>query len=333
VIALDTRPIAPGMSRSALNKWMTGASSDHPIAHQMRVDADGEWLNALAALLAELDQRDPVRLDGKRRDFRRLHDKDRWDDLCSELIFARWLVRTGIDFEFGAPGSPQPDLIVQDPHVGIEITRRRGDGSRALWRALWAGLHGVRPRPRLLITLSGHPLAVRQKVLADIVSEVITANEEGQSTVHAVLRPARDGHPAITATIDLHRGISVVPTARYADSASLLSVTLLDIEDVISAVLEDEQKSRQGAALPSIVVVDVSDLPDAVWMRPNSMWGPRLADLQSGDQTFAGAALMMSSVTTSPPRFVLAVNPHACSDARMGVERLGHRLGLANLPS
>jgi hypothetical protein len=173
---------------------------------------DEDWLDDLDELLLELIEHGPTRLDGKRRDFRALTDRDRWDDLRAELIVARWLTRRGIDYAFGAPGEPAPDIVVADPTVGVEVTRRRHDGAAELrWAIFHAVLDAPKPKPQPLITLSAHPLAIRRRVLDAIVDAFREAAASDERTVHAVVRPQRDGYPAITAEIDFAVALAPCP--------------------------------------------------------------------------------------------------------------------------
>jgi hypothetical protein len=260
-------------SRLALDSWLTGVSEAHPVFRQksMASPEDEDWLDDLDELLLELIEHGPTRLDGKRRDFRALTDRDRWDDLRAELIVARWLTRRGIDYAFGAPGEPAPDIVVADPTVGVEVTRRRHDGAAELrWAIFHAVLDAPKPKPQPLITLSAHPLAIRRRVLDAIVDAFREAAASDERTVHAVVRPQRDGYPAITAEIDFRGGVSAVPRMLYLPSATSIGPTLLDVEDVVVRALEEPRKIKQSASMPTILVIDVSVLPNVTWLRPTA---------------------------------------------------------------
>lgn len=296
--------------RPSLARWLDGATPEHPLALQMQEPGFQDLLDRLDELFRQLDVAAPQRLDGKRRDFRALTDQGRWHDLLSELLFARWLIEHRVHFDFGAAGSPQPDLILPTHKLGIEITRRERRPERELRRALYRELKGHPRRPKPVLLLSAHPLSVRQKVLDSIVEEVRRSLARGESHVYAVLRPGRDGHPATTAEIDLYGGWSALPRVVYKDSSARLDVTLLDIEDLILTCLEDKRKSRQGAAMPSVLVVDISDLPQPAWLRPNRIWASRLAALLQREHSYSAVAVMFASVW-EPPRFAMGIGRHA----------------------
>ena len=236
--------------RSTLDRWLEGTGPEHPIRREIRFGGMDDYLDELERLLTTLERAAPTRLGGKRRDFRGLTETERWQDLLSELLVARWSVCQGVGFEFGGLGTAQPDLVLSEYDFGIEVTRRSRNGAVALRRSLYRGLANVTPRPQPVVTLNAQPLAIWEGILAQINDEALATLRSGGRHLQAVVRPARDGHPAATADIDLFAGPSAYPTIRYSSPATTLAVTMLDIEDLVVACLEDSRKTKQGAAMP-----------------------------------------------------------------------------------
>jgi hypothetical protein len=313
--------------RLALDRWLEGTGSDHPIRREIRLGGMDDYLDELERLLTTLDRAAPTRLAGKRRDFRGLTDRERWRDLLSELLVARWLVRQGVGFDFGGPGTAQPDLVLSEYDFGIEVTRRSRNGAVALRRSLYRGLASVTPRPQPVVTLDAQPLAIWEGILAQINDEALATLRSGGRHLQAVVRPARDGHPAATADIDLFGGPSAYPTIRYSSPATTLAVTMLDIEDLVMACLEDSRKTKQGAAMPCLLVVDGSSLVSAVWLRAKGAWANRLARILRQQHTFVAVALMFASVW-EPPQLALGIGPNADDDVRRAIIGWSEQMGM-----
>lgn len=239
-----------------------------------------DWATGqLEQLLGRLETVAQQRIEGKVRDFRALKDWDRWSDLRSELLLADWITSRGLQVEFGDPRRPNPDIVVPGLGVGIEVTRRARGGTRELRQAIMAGTAGVDPRPRVMVHVSAQVLSIRKGVLEQITHEVAAAAQAGEPQISAVLRPAHDDQPAATAQIFFNRGRSVVPTIALLPAAVNLKVTMIDIENVADACLRDKQKSAQGAAMPSLLLIDATELAPAVWLRSPQAWSQRLARL------------------------------------------------------
>ena len=193
--------------------------------------------------------------------------------------------------------------------------------------SLFRRLKGVRPRSRPVVTLSAQPLAIREGVLKQISDEAVAALTRGDHHLDAVVRPARDGHPATTAAIDLFRGDSEWLRVRYLESAALLAVTMLDVEDLILSCLEDKRKAKQGASMPCLLVIDASRLVDAVWLRPKDTWAKRLAHLLTDEHTFIGVALLYGRVGALP-HLALGIGPQASADDLTAIARWSEQMGI-----
>lgn len=277
---------------------MKGAGPSHPF----RADPyPQEHLEDAEGILASLESAQILRLEGKRRDFRGLRDADRWADMRAEFHVANWHVRRGVRVEFGSPKTPNPDLIVPDFELGLEVTRRARNGLTDLRRAVRAGCRNwegkPRPQPRILVT--GQPLSIRSSILTQITEEVSNALRDGQDVVNVVMRPASGDRPAMTARITLSGG-SVSVMMRYHPDASDLTVTMADIEQLALDCLDDHRKRAQGASMTALLLIDISRLPGSVWLRSPAQWSRRLSTLLTEDHTFAGVGFVAFPVADDP---------------------------------
>lgn len=302
---------------------MEGASENHPLLERMGEDWATEELEQL---LGRLEAVAPQRLEGKARDFRALRDWDRWSDLRSELLLADWITSRGLQVEFGDPRRPNPDIVVPGLGVGIEVTRRARGGTRELRRAIMAGTAGLKPRPRVTVHVSAQVLSIRKGVLEQITHEVASAAQAGQPRISAVLRPAHDDQPAATAQIYLNRGRSVVPTIALLPAAANLTVTMINIENVADACLRNKQKIAQGAAMPSLLMIDATELAPAVWLRSPQAWSHRLASLITPQDTFAGVGLVAAALG-SEPRVAVGLGPNSI-EGRTRIHEWVTRMGI-----
>lgn len=320
-------------SRPTLTQWLEGARPEHPLLREIALGGLDEHLDALEAMLWQLEEAAPTRLAGKRRDFRRLNAAARWWDLCSELQLAAWLAQREVPFEFGAPGTPQPDLVLPGLGFGLEVTRRERRARRDLVMTVFSAIHSVRAelmiKPKPVIYLTGQPLTVRARVLQDISDSVVEALRNGEREVMAVVRPARDGHPAMTARVDLHGGWSAMPRVCYTAEAAELTVPMLDVEDLVVDCLSGTQKDRQAASMPTILVIDVTRLSDVAWLRTPGRWSRRLPRLLTVDHSFVAVGLMFASLGV-PPRMGIGIGPWASASTRSSMIDWAERMGMTH---
>jgi hypothetical protein len=318
-------------ARATLAQWLQGARPEHPLLRDIALGGMDEHLDAVEAMLRQLEKVSPMRLAGKRRDFRRLDASARWWDLCSELQLAAWLAMRGVPFEFGAPGSPQPDLVLTDLGFGLEVTRRERRARHDLVMTVFRAVLSVRAewvnKPRPVIYLTGQPLTIRVRVLQEIHDAVVDSLRAGEREVMAVVRPSCDGLPAMTARIDLHGGRSVVPHVCYTAEAAALAAPMADVEDLVVDCLTDRQKDRQAASMPTALVIDVSRLSDIVWLRTPGMWSRRLPQLLTVDHHFVAVGLMLASLG-SPPRMGIGIGPWASASTRTAMIDWAKSMGI-----
>lgn len=277
----------------------------------------------LAPFLAAVDATHAERLAGKRRDFRAAEDFERLRDLMSEMHTLLWLHRHGLRPDFGpVDGSPTPDLVLSDLGLGLEVTRlARPEIGWRLVRVVFDEVLRCRPRPRATIHLSGRPVTVRASVLEALKDEVRLSLEHDHSPVFAVLRPARGDSPAITARITFDRPSgSVIPTLVAPPSGwSLLARQ--DVEELVSRVLVDKRKRRQGEAMPTVLCVDVGGLMPAITRSAAGAWSVRLAEILDEHRhrtSFAALALVAFGDGSTAPRVALGISPPSSVVYRWG---------------
>ena len=331
-----------------LEEWMFGCRPNHPLAGALTDTSRPMDWQRVEDLLHRLVMAQPLRLATKRREFRSLTSPDRYQDLLSELGVGAWLVDHGVAFEFGKTGGqPQPDLVLPDFGFGIEVTRRKRSPDADLRRAISKGVYSAIPGaerhewkrsgkriPTPVARVTGQPIAIRRRVLDDLSVEVEQAIRQGHQHVHGVVRPARDGYPAVVASIDLYGGRSGMPRIVHDERWLDLTIPMRDIEDLVLAALEDRRKSVQGSSMPTILLIDASQLSQLLWLRSLSTWADRLGMLLSPDHTFVGVGL---TKLWQGPRLGLGVGPPATPETRDSVTRwadqMGMRLTTRNLPN
>jgi hypothetical protein len=314
-----------------LQAWLKNAGVDNPVRAYLQVDCMHDYLDAVEDTLQELDCAAPRRLEGKRRDFRGLRAADRWFDLYSELYVAAWLARKRVAFEFGEPGKPQPDLVLPDRGFGIEVTRRERRAREDLVAVVCDAIRTVEdrlpPRTKPLIRLNGQPVAIRQKVLRQLSNRVVGALLAGERTVRQEVRSAIDGHDAIEVDVDFYAGWSRWPRFIYTDEAAKLAVPMLDIEDLVARCLEDKRKARQGAGMPSLLMIDVTHLSDVVWLRPLERWSRELGRVLSPEHTFVAVGLLLVGPGEGP-RIAIGIAPWAESSVKDAILTWAGAVGL-----
>ncbi len=166
-----------GQRYPILSEWMKGAGPKHPYATEFQAAPKydyGQWaeLDYLESLLSGLHRAAPGRLEGKRRDFRKLRDKPGHLGMRAELVVAGRLADRGIGFDFGATDTPQPDMVLRDLGLGIEVTTRSTNAEWVLKRELAMAMRVHRPKVHLLMEYSAKPFTIRSKVREQIIQEV-----------------------------------------------------------------------------------------------------------------------------------------------------------------
>lgn len=313
---------------------MNGANAEHPFADTLRrpeAEDFGQWttLDEVERVLVTLQKAAPQRLEGKRRDFRALRLDDGLRGMKAELVFAAYLALHGVAFDFGASGTPQPDLVLRALDLGVEITTRKSDALWDLREHLARAMADVRPRVRLSLEFSARPFAIRSKVKEAITKEVRAAAAAGETEVYCVIRPAGNGHAAITLKITImpRPGLGYFPEVHVQHPGPLLTPLMRDVEDELVVAMEDKRKRRQGEAMPTVLVVDLAHVSGA-WLRSTHIWGKRLLDLIQPEHGFAALAIIVTSAWTTNFRFILGESAYAPPTVIESLRTFEQALGL-----
>lgn len=316
-----------------LTAWMVGARADHPFAGMLsRLDADdrGQWatLDDVEAVLEILHAAAPAGLDGKQRQFGAIgRGAGALRSIQAELVLGAYLARHRVGFGFGVPGGVQPDLVLPEVNLGLDITAQQADAVWALRNHLTFAMRDVQPPVQLGLQVTAHPFAIPLTVRNAIVDRVRAALSSGETEVQCVLRPAGPDHASITlrVTIAQPAGLSW-PRVTVQRSGALLPPSIGDVEDGLMAAIEEAREHRQARPMPTVLVVDIGHLSGA-WLRSAQPWGDRLIGLLHPEDGFAALAMMVSSGWVTDFPFMLAQSPHAAPSAIDSLRRFEQAFG------
>jgi hypothetical protein len=221
----------------------------------------------------------------------------------SELVLAAWLARAGIKFEFGQPGQPQPDLVLPDWGLGIEVGSRTLNDTQQLEDEIRAVIEAGHDAEQVQIIYDTWPLAIRETVRGIIAAAVERGLEVDEEVV-----PAHDDQPAVRVHITRapSSGLSTVNTSV---DGSLLTSHMYEVEaEIRSKVIKNSGKVRQAESMPTVLVIDVARCGLA-WMRPLEMWRQVLEDILDEDDPYVAVAVMVIA-PGGPMQVAWVANPH-----------------------
>lgn len=321
-----------------LSHWIAGAKLSHPWAYEIHDEFDTKYgydtfagYEPVEAVLRTMRAAKPNRIEGKRRDFRSVRSGPGMQAIETELTFAARLAAHGIAFDFGAPSTPQPDLVLCDLGLGIEITHRKADPT---WDLKWHLKNVFQSRAsstqlHIELEFSAMPFAIRSKVRDALVDEIRRAAMEGESTVHCVVRPARGGQPAITvkATIYPTKHAYGFPKIKFSEDVDRYRVLMADVEDAIVQTMRDKRKRRQAAAMPTALMIDLNRVKGA-HLRPSNAWVDRLLGLIEPEDKFVGVGLLYGRHWDPESPLILVRNPHVDAGELSGLRTLCRALDL-----
>lgn len=307
-----------------LSDWMTGVKPPHPWAYELYTDFDDKYgydsfadYVPVERVLHTLYAVRPGRLQGKRREFRSIKSGRELGSLEAELAFAARLANHGVDFDFGAPSAPQPDLVLHDMNLGIELTTRSADPTHDLvWHlATTFGFTGPGPKLQIHLEFNAVPFAIRTRVRDGLTEEIRRAAEEGQSTIFCVVRPALNRQPAITvkATIYPVKRPLGFPRVTFTEDVNRYRVLMADIEAAIVQTMREKRKVRQANSMPTILVIDMDRVRGA-HLRPTNAWVDRLLRLVEPDDKFIGLGMIYGRRWNPESPLILVRNPNVESN-------------------
>jgi hypothetical protein len=328
----------PGLFPS-LDDWMAGTAANHPLrewyddaaADDAATSPRRMILNALDTIIGRLDAAQPARLSAERKDFRNARTTDDLRIVRSELLAGGMLARAGIGFDFGVRGGmPQPDLVLRDSVLGIEVKNRTLDGLRELERDLDAAIAELAAPATVYLACDERPLVIKPDVRAAIVSQATAMIQAGQ---HGTFVTQLDQPWAATPQLDL--SVRITERSPVEGSAHVifeegffaLPASLADAEAEVIKVLNDAQKIQQARAMPTILLVDAGMTGMAVF-RPPHIWAQRLGQLLPSDTPFVGIAVMMPELTRADAPIALATRPGVEPATLTAVQKLSADLGL-----
>lgn len=321
-------------NRPTLTEWMKGASARHPL-HELRDDPlpdAAEILDRFDELLATVELAAPARWQGKRRDFRRVTTEQQLLELRGEFVIAAKLARSGTSFDFGTPGISNPDLILRDAEVGVEVTGKTPEGVQHLYEEIDVMLRNL-PGCAVTLWFSDYPVRIRAGERRDLLERVRAIAENVATVRHGGVAELRVEDPrngssiAIQATVlpvpRLARGLRVT----WETDGGPLGPALAAVEREVLSVLDNPQKRRQADSMPTLLAVDIARL-GAGWMRPPKVWASALAEAIPHDCPFVGLAVFMNALDRVDGEMALAASPAATAEDRDRLRYLGRGLGL-----
>ncbi|MFJ5546790.1 hypothetical protein [Streptomyces sp. NPDC093225] len=325
-----------------LQGWMDKTPQDHPLA-DLITEATGNnpadsfastTVTAFESIIEALERAQPERLATVRRDFRNARTFN--DDLMivrAELVAGAKLARAGIPFDFGRRnGATDPDLVLREMNLGIEVKARRLDGLRDLHDELKAALADIDPPVLVHLIPDSQPLTIKPDKRAEVIAETVQRVRNGSlgTAVKEIDQPwsARtrlllkigiyQGH-------DLPRGSLVTVTNAFWGSEP--GPHLADVEDQVRLVLQDEQKVRQAESMPTILLVDAARTGSA-YIRSPKVWARRLEMLLPDTTPFVGAAVMTPTLDDPDVGISLGLRANLSDQDQAAVDELTRRLGL-----
>ncbi|MFF7986951.1 hypothetical protein ACFZDK_49095 [Streptomyces sp. NPDC007901] len=328
-----------------LQDWMDKAPQDHPLADLIteatgNSPADNFAFATVAAfenIIEALEKARPERLAGVRRDFRNARTFN--NDLLivrAEMVAGAKLARAGILFDFGRRnGATDPDLVLREMNLGIEVKARRLDGLEDLRDELAVALAEVDTKVLVTVCPDSQPLIIKADVRAKVVADTIQRVRSGSlgSAVTEVEQPW-SARKRLLLKISIHEadnlpnGSLVTVVNGFWDSEP--GPHMLDTEAQVLAALHDEQKIRQAQAMPTILLVDVARTGSA-YIRSPRVWAQRLETLLPDTTPFVGVAVMVPSADDPDVGISLGLRSNLSDQDRAAVDELTRRLGLTGV--
>ncbi|MGW1619945.1 hypothetical protein [Streptomyces sp. NPDC002172] len=328
-----------------LQDWMDKAPQEHPLRDYFDLASGNGATDSVASAIVSafeniteaLETAKPERLAGVRHDFRKAATTDDLLIVRAEMVSGAKLARAGIPFDFGRRnGATEPDLMLRDMNLAIEVKARRLDGLQDLRDELQAALADVTPPVLVELRTDSQPLVIKKDVRDKVVEETVQrARSQNYGTaVTTVDQPwsARKSlliHVGVYQAADLTDGSRIIITGGFWNAEP--GPHLMDVEDEVLAVLEkDEQKLRQAGTRPTILLFDAARTGMS-WIRTERVWAQRLATRLPDTTPFVGAAVMTPKLDDPDAGIALAVRENLSAQDRAAVDDLARRLGLTGV--
>lgn len=327
-----------------LQEWLNRAPQDHPLHSLVSKAATNseqdsfavEAVTAFEDLIEILEQAQPLRLDSVRADFRHARTFDELLDARAELVAGAKLGRAGVLFDFGQRNAcPQPDLVLREMDLGIEVKARRLNGLRDLHDELEDALAAIDAHVLVHLIPDSQPLIIKADVRARVVEETLQRVRNGDlSTTVTVVEQPWAARKQLLLSVRILEAPGPPYSSRVVITNGFWSSEpgphLRDAEEQVRAVLESEQKVRQAKSMPTILLVDVARTGVA-WIRTPAVWARHLAALIPENSPFVGVAVMIPTLDSSDVAISLGLRANLPEQVRDAVQKLAHRLGLIGI--
>lgn len=327
-----------------LRSWMDKTPQEHPLRdyvdQAIRDGASDSAASLFSAafenIIEALEKAQPQRLNSVRGDFRKARTTDDLLIVRAELVASAKLARASVPFDFGRRNrSPEPDLVLREMNLGIEVKARRLDGLRDLHDELEDALAGIEPPVLVRLMPDSQPLIIKRDVRAKVIEETVQRVRAGDlgSVVTEVHQPW-SARKRLLLNVGIYQADGLPNGSRVTLAngfwGSEPGPHLLDAEEQVLAVLEDEQKIRQAESMPTILLVDAARTGMA-WIRSPQVWAQRLALRLPESTPFVGAAVMTPTLTDPDVGISLGVRANLSDKDRHSVDELAGRLGLTTV--
>ncbi|MEU9979250.1 hypothetical protein [Streptomyces sp. NPDC051014] len=327
-----------------LRDWMDKTPLEHPLRDYSDLASGNDAIDSVAFaivtafddIIEALEKAKPERLAGVRHDFRKAATTDDLLIVRAEMVSGAKLARAGIPFDFGQRnGATEPDLMLRDMNLAIEVKARRLDGLRDLRDELQTALADITPPVLVELRTDSQPLVIKKAVRDKVVEETVqrTRSQIYGNAVTTVDQPwsARERlliHVGVHQAADLTGGSRIIVTGGFWGAEP--GTHMMDVEDAVLAVLEDDQKLRQASIRPTILLFDAARTGMA-WVRSELVWAQRLAIRLPATTPFAGAAVMTPKLDDPNVGISLGVRENLSAQDRAAVDDLARRLGLTGV--
>ncbi|WP_370137687.1 hypothetical protein [Streptacidiphilus sp. EB103A] len=323
----------------SLASWMGTTPATHPLREQFDAADESDHptsfrrtvLQAFDDIIATLEKAEPLRLSQPKGDFLKAKTDDDLLIVRAELVAAAKLASAGVGFDFGArKGSPEPDLILREANLALEVKARRPNGLRDLVSELKAALDEIEVGVTVHLACSEMPLVIKKDAREAIIKETLDRVWAGAWGTRVT---QLDQPWAATPRLDLavrlfEQSIPLAPGSHVVvENGFELSGHLQDVESVVLAVLDDEQKIKQAEARPTILLIDAARTGNA-WMRSGHIWARRLADRLPDSTPFVGVGVMIPTLDKADVPISLALRGNAAPEALEAAKKLAVDLGL-----
>ncbi|MGW0836489.1 hypothetical protein [Streptomyces prunicolor] len=327
-----------------LQDWMNKAAQEHPLRDHFELASGNAATDSFASVIVTafeniieaLEKAKPERLAGVRHDFRQATTMDALLIARSEMVAGAKLARAEIPFDFGRRnGATEPDLMLRDLNLAIEVKARRLDGLHDLRDELQTALTGITPPVLVELRTDSQPLDIKKYVRDKVVEETVErvrSQNYGSAVTTVEQSWSASGkfviHVGVYQAPDLTAGSRIIVTGGFWNAEP--GPHMMDVENQVLAVLEDEQKLRQAKTRPTILLFDAARTGMA-WLRSEPVWAQRLATLLPETTLFVGAALMTPKLDDPDVAISLGVRANLSDEDRASVDELARRLGLTGV--